>query len=102
MPLNLSPIILWLLFAASIIAATLPLLTLLPRLTLIGNLVSRGPAAVGVMSYSKSTQSIYFVSGLVEVRELRPLGPQMTLQAPAFVCVIPTDLLLVWQQDTGV
>lgn len=66
MPLNWSPIILWLLFAASIIAVTLPLLTLLPHLPLIGNLASRGPAAVGVMSYSKSTL-IYFVGGLVEV-----------------------------------
>lgn len=54
MPLNWSPIILWLLFAPSIIAVTLPFLTLLPRLPLIGNLASRGPATVGVMSYSKS------------------------------------------------
>lgn len=93
MPLNWSPIILWLLFAPSVIAVTLPFLTLLPRLPLIGNHASRGLAAVGVMSYSKSTL-IYFVGGLVEVREPRPLGPQMTLQAKAFVCVIPTDLLL--------
>lgn len=53
------------------------------------------------MSYSKSTL-IYFVGGLVEVWEPRPLGPQMTLQAEPSACVIPTDLLLAWQQDTGV
>lgn len=52
MPLNWSPIILWLLFAPSITAVTLPL-TLLPRLPLIGNSASHG-LAVGVISYSKS------------------------------------------------
>lgn len=66
MPLNWSPIILWLLFAPSIFAVSLLLLTLFGCLPLIGNLVSRGPAAVGVMSYSKSTL-ICFVGGLVEV-----------------------------------
>lgn len=66
MPLNWSPIILWLLFAPSIIPVSLPLLTLLPRLPLIGNLVSRGlptVSSVGMMSYSKSTL-IYAVGEL--------------------------------------